>query len=79
MLKWSEEIAALKQKHVSEKASLESKVDMMQEEMDGLKSLVKILLQQNSSGLDMEALATKLGCTSGDANNALNVPTNETV
>ena len=79
MLKRNEEMAAIKQKHANEIASLEGKVEVMQQEVDGLKSLVKCLLEQNNPGLDMEALAAKLGCILGGANNAPNVPSHEKV
>ncbi|XP_057755716.1 uncharacterized protein LOC130974895 [Arachis stenosperma] len=45
LLKKNEEIATLKQQHATEKATLENKVDVMQKEVDELKSLVKMMLQ----------------------------------
>ncbi|RYR10766.1 hypothetical protein Ahy_B05g079246 [Arachis hypogaea] len=55
--------------HAVEKASLEGKVDVMQKEVDELKSLVKMMLQQKSSGVDLEMLAAQLGSTLGNPNN----------
>ncbi|XP_057723783.1 uncharacterized protein LOC130939713 [Arachis stenosperma] len=69
LLKKNEEIATLKQQHAVEKASLEGKVDVMQKEVDELKSLVKMMLQQKSSGVDLEMLAAQLGSTLGNPNN----------
>ncbi|RYR66883.1 hypothetical protein Ahy_A03g013033 [Arachis hypogaea] len=69
LLKKNEEIATLKQQHVVEKASLEGKVDVMQKEVDELKSLVKMMLKQKSSGVDLEMLAAQLGSTLGNPNN----------
>ncbi|RYR12469.1 hypothetical protein Ahy_B04g070012 [Arachis hypogaea] len=46
LLKKNEEIATLKQQHATEKATLEGKVDVMQKEVDELKSLVKMMLQK---------------------------------
>ncbi|XP_057740070.1 uncharacterized protein LOC130957215 [Arachis stenosperma] len=69
LLKKNEEIATLKQQHAAEKASLEGKVDVMQKEVDELKSLVKMMLQQKSSGVDLEMLAAQLGSTLGNPNN----------
>ncbi|RYQ98657.1 hypothetical protein Ahy_B07g086427 [Arachis hypogaea] len=63
LLKKNEEIATLKQQHATEKATLEGKVDGMQKEVDELKSLVKMMLQQKSSGVDLDMLATQLGST----------------
>ncbi|RYQ90108.1 hypothetical protein Ahy_B09g096376 isoform A [Arachis hypogaea] len=68
LLKKNEEITALKQQHAVEKASLEGK-DVMQKEVDELKSLVKMMLQQKSSGVDLEMLAAQLGSTLGNPNN----------
>ncbi|XP_057760924.1 uncharacterized protein LOC130981346 [Arachis stenosperma] len=65
----NEEIATLKQQHATEKATLENKVDVMQKEVDELKSLVKMMLQQKSSGVDLDMLATQLGSTLGNPNN----------
>ncbi|MED6191186.1 hypothetical protein PIB30_113682, partial [Stylosanthes scabra] len=72
LLKKNEENAAFKKQHADEKASLEGKVDMMQQEVDELKSLVKMLLQQKSSEVDLEKLATQLGGNSGNSNNLPN-------
>ncbi|KAK7317909.1 hypothetical protein RJT34_02528 [Clitoria ternatea] len=47
ILKKNEEFAAIKKQHDSEIASQESKVGVMQNEMDGLKSIVKCLLGQS--------------------------------
>nr|XP_025640650.1 uncharacterized protein LOC112735316 [Arachis hypogaea] len=69
LLKKNEEIATLKQQHATEKATLEGKVDVMQKEVDELKSLVKIMLQQKSSGVDLDMLAAQLGSTLGNPNN----------
>ncbi|RYR53076.1 hypothetical protein Ahy_A06g027964 [Arachis hypogaea] len=69
LLKKNEEIATLKQQHAAEKASLEGKVDVMQKEVDEQKSLVKMMLQQKSSGVDLEMLAAQLGSTLGNPNN----------
>nr|XP_025702849.1 uncharacterized protein LOC112803580 [Arachis hypogaea] len=69
LLKKNEEIATLKQQHAVEKASLEGKVDVMQKEVYELKSLVKMMLQQKSSGVDLEMLAAQLGSTLGNPNN----------
>ncbi|RYR29958.1 hypothetical protein Ahy_B01g054659 [Arachis hypogaea] len=69
LLKKNEEIATLKQQHATEKATLENKVDVMQKEVDELKSLVKMMLQQKSSGVDLDMLAAQLGSTLGDPNN----------
>ncbi|RYR77957.1 hypothetical protein Ahy_A01g002672 [Arachis hypogaea] len=69
LLKKNEEITTLKQQHVTEKATLEGKVDVMQKEVDELKSLVKMMLQQKSSGVDLDMLATQLGNTLGNLNN----------
>ncbi|RYQ84523.1 hypothetical protein Ahy_B10g103905 [Arachis hypogaea] len=66
LLKKNEEIATLKQQHAAEKATLESKVDVMQKEVDELKSLVKMMLQQKSSGVDLEMLAAQLGSIVGN-------------
>ncbi|XP_016168643.1 uncharacterized protein LOC107611202 [Arachis ipaensis] len=72
LLKKNEEIATLKQQHAAEKATLEGKVDVMQKEVDELKSLVRIMLQQKSSGVDLEILAAQLGSTPGSPNNDAN-------
>ncbi|RYR49522.1 hypothetical protein Ahy_A07g036039 [Arachis hypogaea] len=69
LLKKNEEIVTLKQQHATEKASLEGKVDVMQKEVDELKSLVKMMLQQKSSGVDLEMLASQLGSTLCNPNN----------
>ncbi|RYR39476.1 hypothetical protein Ahy_A09g045030 [Arachis hypogaea] len=69
LLKKNEEIATLKQQHATEKATLENKVDVMQKEVDELKSLVKMMLQQKSSGVDLDMLAAQLGSTLGNPNN----------
>ncbi|RYR53931.1 hypothetical protein Ahy_A06g029171 [Arachis hypogaea] len=65
----NEEIATLKQQYATEKATLENKVDVMQKEVDELKSLVKMMLQQKSSGVDLHMLAAQLGSTLGNPNN----------
>ncbi|RYR04580.1 hypothetical protein Ahy_B06g084352 [Arachis hypogaea] len=69
LLKKNKEIATLKQQHATEKAALEGKVDVMQKEVDELKSLVKMMLQQKSSGVDLDILAAQLGSTLGNPNN----------
>ncbi|XP_052111066.1 uncharacterized protein LOC110276227 [Arachis duranensis] len=69
LLKKNKEIATLKQQHATEKATLENKVDVMQKEVDELKSLVKMMLQQKSSGVDLDMLAAQLGSTLGNPNN----------
>ncbi|MED6157362.1 hypothetical protein PIB30_022488 [Stylosanthes scabra] len=69
LLKKNEEIAAIKQQHANEKANLEGKVDVMQQEVDVLKSLVKMLLKQKSIGVDLEVLAAQLASTSANPNN----------
>ncbi|XP_020976441.1 uncharacterized protein LOC110270918 isoform X2 [Arachis ipaensis] len=70
LLKKNEEIATLKQQHATEKATLEGKVDVMQKEVDELKSLVKMMLQKKkSSGVDLDMLAAQLGSTLGNPNN----------
>ncbi|RYQ95591.1 hypothetical protein Ahy_B08g090942 [Arachis hypogaea] len=69
LLKKNEEIATLKQQHATEKTTLENKVDVMQKEVDELKSLVKMMLQQKSSGVDLDMLAAQLGSTLGNSNN----------
>ncbi|KAK7280076.1 hypothetical protein RJT34_25138 [Clitoria ternatea] len=74
ILKKNEEIVVIKKQHASEIASLESKVGVMQNEMDGLKSIVKCLLGQSIPRVDIDALATRLGCNFGDANSAPDVP-----
>ncbi|XP_020978110.1 uncharacterized protein LOC107636495 [Arachis ipaensis] len=69
LLKKNEEIATLKQQHATEKATLENKVDVMQKEVDELKSLVKMMLQQKNSGVDLDMLVAQLGSTLGNPNN----------
>ncbi|XP_015970956.1 uncharacterized protein LOC107494433 [Arachis duranensis] len=69
LLKKNEEITTLKQQYATEKATLENKVDVMQKEVDELKSLVKMMLQQKSSGVDFDMLAAQLGSTLGNPNN----------
>ncbi|RYR25873.1 hypothetical protein Ahy_B02g059904 isoform L [Arachis hypogaea] len=41
----------------------------MQKEVNELKSLVKMMLQQKSSGVDLDMLAAQLGSTLGNPNN----------
>ncbi|RYR07624.1 hypothetical protein Ahy_B05g075022 [Arachis hypogaea] len=69
LLKKNEETATFKQQHATEKTTLENKVDVMQKEVDELKLLVKMMLQQKSSGVDLDMLAAQLGSTLGNANN----------
>ncbi|KAL1351899.1 hypothetical protein AAHE18_06G127500 [Arachis hypogaea] len=69
LLKKNEEITTLKQQHATKKATLEGKVDVMQKEVDELKSLVMMMLQQKSSRVDLDMLAAQLGSTLGNPNN----------
>ncbi|RYR34485.1 hypothetical protein Ahy_A10g049415 [Arachis hypogaea] len=72
LLKKNKKIAILKQQHVTEKETLEGKVDVIEKEVDEIKSLVKIMLQQKYSGADLEMLAAQLGSTSDNPNNDAN-------
>ncbi|KAK7301506.1 hypothetical protein RJT34_12371 [Clitoria ternatea] len=77
ILKKNEEIAAIKKKHAGEISCLQAKVQGMEQEMDGLKTLVKCFLLQNNPGMDLESLAAKLGCSLGDASSAPNFSSHE--
>ncbi|KAK7317658.1 hypothetical protein RJT34_02078 [Clitoria ternatea] len=52
-------------------------IEGMEQEMDGLKTLVKCFLLQNNPGMDLESLAAKLGCSLGDASSAPNFSSHE--
>ena len=75
-LKKDEEILQIKQQHDQKVACLQNGLEQMQQRMDGLCNLMKVMLQQNNPGMSIEAIEALLQSAQispPDANSAPNM------
>ncbi|XP_039690804.1 uncharacterized protein [Medicago truncatula] len=83
LLKRNEEIARLRKEHNDEVKQLKDQIQEMEEKrrketkaMEGkIQILLKVMLSQNITGLDTEALADLITTSAADANNVLHSST----
>jgi hypothetical protein len=62
-------INSLKQEHDKEMSSLKSEMEDMKQQMSGMQSFIKVWMQQNSSGMNMENLDAFFRSFPSEANN----------
>ncbi|KAF7807458.1 hypothetical protein G2W53_039619 [Senna tora] len=63
---------SMKQEHAKEVNSLKSELQDVKQQMLGMQSLIKVWMQQNNSGMDMENLDVFFRSFPSEANNAQN-------
>ncbi|KAF7801987.1 uncharacterized protein G2W53_041098 [Senna tora] len=64
---------SMKQKHAKEVNSLKSELQDVKQQMLGMKSFIKVWMQENNSGMNMENLDVFFRSFPSEANNAQNV------